>query len=52
MFKRVVMLVDSSMEVRIASFYAILIAKYSDAKFFIIPFIKDKAVQKNIDYIN
>lgn len=52
MFKRIFLIVDAGMEVRIVSMYAILISKYSDASFFLVPYTNSKEVSENIDFID
>ena len=51
MFKRIFLIVDAGIEVRIVSMYATLISKSSKASFFLVPYTNNKGVLENIDFI-
>ena len=51
MFKRIFLIVDAGLEVRIVSMYATLISKSSSASFFLVPYTNNKGVLENIDFI-
>ncbi|NYT03564.1 MAG: hypothetical protein GKC00_02530, partial [Candidatus Methanofastidiosa archaeon] len=52
MFKRIFLIVDAGIEVRIVSMYAILISKCSKAPLFLVPYTDNKEIVENIEYIN
>ncbi|KYC49468.1 MAG: hypothetical protein AMQ74_01420 [Candidatus Methanofastidiosum methylothiophilum] len=51
MFKRIFLIVDAGLEVRIVSMYATLFSKSSKASFFLVPYTNSKGVLENIDFI-
>ncbi|MCC7572719.1 MAG: universal stress protein [Candidatus Methanofastidiosum sp.] len=51
MFKRIFLIVDVGLEVRIVAMYATLISKCSNASLFLVPYTDNKGVLENIDFI-